>query len=298
MHLLALLVTLSVSPASIPANGYSTVQWNGTAPCTATAVPAYAPWSGDKQASWSQSVAPQVTTVLTLTCADGSASTTLTVAGSPPPPPPPPPVVTYGTTLTWTPSTDPVASYKLYWGQTQGAYTNSIGIPATATTYAVTGLTEGTWYFQMSSIGTNGAEGPLSNIATKIVGGTTPTPVDCVVSDWTLGTPQPAICPTNGQQQRTDSRTILTQPENGGLACPPLSQTVPVTCTPPPPPDPCVVTPLTITSVTWPTSRTGRRSLGWNASQGIVGMTYNWLPNAKQTAQWVDNRGCIVNLTH
>ncbi len=44
--------------------------------------------------------------------------------------------------------------------------------------------------------------------------------VDCQVSAWTLGS-----CGTNGQQ--TNTRTITQQPQNGGLACPVLSETVP-----------------------------------------------------------------------
>jgi hypothetical protein len=50
-------------------------------------------------------------------------------------------------------------------------------------------------------------------------------PVDCVVSNWNIGQ-----C-INGQ--RTDTRTVITQPRNGGRACPELSRTV--NCEPPPP---------------------------------------------------------------
>ncbi len=58
-------------------------------------------------------------------------------------------------------------------------------------------------------------------------------PVDCVLSPWSAW----STC-TNGQQTRT--RTILTPPSNGGLACGPLTETQ--SCLPPPPtPVDCVV---------------------------------------------------------
>jgi hypothetical protein len=46
---------------------------------------------------------------------------------------------------------------------------------------------------------------------------TPPTPIDCVVSDWS----EWGVC-VNGSQERT--RTIITSPENGGLSCPVLSE--------------------------------------------------------------------------
>jgi hypothetical protein len=81
--------SISLSPSTYAAGGYSTIGWKGTAPCTASAVPAYSPWSGSKQADWSQSVGPNVSTVFTITCANGSKSASLTVTGSVPGNPPP-----------------------------------------------------------------------------------------------------------------------------------------------------------------------------------------------------------------
>lgn len=66
-----------------------------------------------------------------------------------------------------------------------------------------------------------------------------PTPVNCVVSAFTQGPLVPATCPTSGVQTRTDSRTVLTPAANGGTACPALTQTLSLPCTPPvvdPPP--------------------------------------------------------------
>lgn len=80
-------IRLSLSPNSYAVGGYSTIAWSapGATDCVASASPDYAPWSGHKRADWAQSVAPEVSTLFTLTCNDGSqsrsASTSLTVTG-------------------------------------------------------------------------------------------------------------------------------------------------------------------------------------------------------------------------
>lgn len=69
---------------------------------------------------------------------------------------------------------------------------------------------------------------------------TPPPPVDCVVSDWSawIATSEwaPTVC-TTGTQTRNEkrTRTIVTQPANGGAACPALEETriVTQTCTVP-----------------------------------------------------------------
>lgn len=78
-----------------------------------------------------------------------------------------------------------------------------------------------------------------------------PVPVDCVVSAWTLSVATAWSTCTDGLQTRTETwtRTILTQPANGGLACPALTETrtgtQACTVTPPPPqpssPDPILL---------------------------------------------------------
>lgn len=77
---------------------------------------------------------------------------------------------------------------------------------------------------------------------------TTPTPVDCAVSpwsDWVAG--EWGAC-TNGTRSRTETRTrtVTTQPANGGQACPALTETRTVSeaCTPPAPYVYLEVTPL------------------------------------------------------
>ena len=57
-----------------------------------------------------------------------------------------------------------------------------------------------------------------------------PPPIDCVVSDWTPYTQCTSTqCGIAGKQMRT--RTIVTQPANGGAQCPPLEDYA--TCNPP-----------------------------------------------------------------
>ena len=64
-----------------------------------------------------------------------------------------------------------------------------------------------------------------------------PAPVNCAVSGWSdSGSCSVTICGTSGTKPQT--RTVTTQPANGGAACPPLTQSVPcsapacITCPP------------------------------------------------------------------
>lgn len=61
---------------------------------------------------------------------------------------------------------------------------------------------------------------------------TPPGGVDCQVSGWTPGCPDPATLPCSGSMI-TQTRTVTQQPQNGGVACPPLTQQTgcPGTCT-------------------------------------------------------------------
>jgi hypothetical protein len=70
---------------------------------------------------------------------------------------------TNGTTLA------DLAGYKVYWGPTQGAYTNSYTInnPG-ALTYTVKGLTAGRWYFAVAALA-GGHESSPSNYVSKLV---------------------------------------------------------------------------------------------------------------------------------
>lgn len=58
-----------------------------------------------------------------------------------------------------------------------------------------------------------------------------PTPVNCVVSEWSAWSDPPWLACADGMQSRTivRTRTIITQPANGGTACPSLVETQPQT---------------------------------------------------------------------
>ena len=80
--------------------------------------------------------------------------------------------------LTWQPpalNTDgsplaDLAAFKVYWGTTQGTYSQSTKISnAAARTYTVSGLTKGTWYFVVTALNAQGLESPYSNVWSKTV---------------------------------------------------------------------------------------------------------------------------------
>lgn len=81
-------------------------------------------------------------------------------------------------TLTWTPPTTntngsaltDLAGYEIHYGTSPGALTNTINIANPgATTYVVTNLTAGTWYFAMSAYTNTGLASPLSNVGSKTI---------------------------------------------------------------------------------------------------------------------------------
>jgi hypothetical protein len=109
--------------------------------------------------------------MFTLSCtgAGGTAvqSTTVTVAAA-----------SGNATLSWsapTTNTDgtPVitlAGYHVYYGMTQGALTKSVAVNGAGTTsYEITGLTTGTWYFAITADAADGAESTKSAIGSKTI---------------------------------------------------------------------------------------------------------------------------------
>jgi hypothetical protein len=89
-------------------------------------------------------------------------------------------VVAIGTgsaTLSWTPPTEntdgspleDLAGYKIYWGPSQGNYTNSTSVGDGMSVYVVDGLTQGTWYFTATALNSAGIESTFSNAASKMI---------------------------------------------------------------------------------------------------------------------------------
>jgi hypothetical protein len=146
----------------------STLTWSST---NATSCSASGGWSGTLATSGSSSTAAlTAATTYTLTCTGtgGSASENVTVAVIPP---------TNGSaSLSWAPPTvdtngAPVTSligYTVYYGTSQSSMTQSVRVSgATTTSYTLTGLTTGTWYFAVAADASDGTQSAMSNIGSK-----------------------------------------------------------------------------------------------------------------------------------
>ena len=81
-------------------------------------------------------------------------------------------------TLSWTAPTrradgsnlgNDLDRFKIYWGTSQGNYSNTATIDAGTTTYFVDELTPATWYFVVTAIDKNNLESQFSNVASKTI---------------------------------------------------------------------------------------------------------------------------------
>jgi len=85
------------------------------------------------------------------------------------------PAVAAEVTLAWDPKTDSgLAGYKVYYGTASRAYSSSINV-GNVTSYTVTGLTSGAYYFAVSATYSTGAETALSNEVSTTLSVATPT---------------------------------------------------------------------------------------------------------------------------
>lgn len=74
-------------------------------------------------------------------------------------------------TLSWNPSAGPnLAGYSVYFGTSSGSYGTSIDV-GNQTTYTVTGLGNGTYYFAVTAYDTFGNQSDFSNEAIKTIAG-------------------------------------------------------------------------------------------------------------------------------
>lgn len=81
-------------------------------------------------------------------------------------------------TLAWDANTESdLAGYKVYYGTASGVYGTPITI-GTQTTYTVTGLPPGTYYFAVTAYNTSGLESGYSNEVSQTINGT-PTTTKC-----------------------------------------------------------------------------------------------------------------------
>jgi hypothetical protein len=84
--------------------------------------------------------------------------------------------------LAWDPGILPdITGYKVYVGKESRIYNNPIVI-GNQTSYRVTGLTDGTWYFSVTATDGKGNESGFSNEVIKTIGTTLITPVPCDIN--------------------------------------------------------------------------------------------------------------------
>jgi len=85
---------------------------------------------------------------------------------------------TAAATLTWTPPTTntdgtvltDLAGYKIYYGTSSSNLTSSVTLTnAGLTSYVISNLSTGTWYFAIKSVNSTGAESSLSNTVAKTI---------------------------------------------------------------------------------------------------------------------------------
>ena len=63
-----------------------------------------------------------------------------------------------------------LSGYHIAYGRSRGEMDKSVAVRGAKTTsYEISGLTKGTWYFDVAADATNGTQGPRSNIGTKTI---------------------------------------------------------------------------------------------------------------------------------
>lgn len=148
----------------INANGTltPTLTWSTTPAATSCTASGDTAWAGTKAASGTQTLAAFPTTTpkaYALVCTwPGQTQALLTWT--------PPTLNTDGTALT------NLAGYRVSWGASATALTQTaqIASPST-TTYTVTNLTAGTWFFGVRAYTTQGSESDLSNVVSRTLTG-------------------------------------------------------------------------------------------------------------------------------
>ena len=120
-------------------------------------------------------------------CSTGTLITKAALLGTrvPPPPPPPPTVSGNGTaTVSWTLPTQwtdgkpltTLAGTEVFSGLGPNALTRVAEVPVPATSYTLSGLIDGTWYFAVRVLTTDGFYSGMTNPVSLLVQSTTPPP--------------------------------------------------------------------------------------------------------------------------
>jgi hypothetical protein len=164
-------VTLSASPQTVSSGGTTVLTWTSTNTTSCAAS-----WTtSDATAGQQTSAALTATTTFSITCSNGAGSTAqgsvpVTVT----------PATTGTATLTWAAPTEntngtPVTAteltgYIITYGNSASALTHSVSVQGgTTTTYQVTGLTTGTWYFAVAAVAADGTTSTPSTVGSKTI---------------------------------------------------------------------------------------------------------------------------------
>jgi hypothetical protein len=164
---------LTANPGSIASGSSTMLDWSAT---NADSCTASGGWTGDTASSGSLSTGVllgNATFLLTCSGPGGSATQSVTVTVNAPAGP------TTGTaTLSWaaptantngTPVT-PLAGYHIYYGTSPSSLTQAITLTnAATTTYEITNLAAGTWFFAVAADAVDGSESALSNVESKTI---------------------------------------------------------------------------------------------------------------------------------
>ena len=89
-----------------------------------------------------------------------------------------PPVSTGSATLAWSAPTsntngsalNDLAGYHIYYGASAGSMTQTVDVPGASTTsYVISSLSAGTWYFGITAYTNAGLESAMSNVGSKTI---------------------------------------------------------------------------------------------------------------------------------
>jgi len=162
-------ITLAANPSTVNSGATSTLTWSAT---NATSCAATGGWGGTEPTSGSYtSAALSANASYSISCTGtgGTASQTVTVTVT---------GTTGSATLAWaapTLNTDgtPVTAlsgYHIYYGTSPSSLTQSVAVTdGTATSYTVSGLTSGTWYFAVAADAVDGTESAQTAPVTKAI---------------------------------------------------------------------------------------------------------------------------------
>jgi hypothetical protein len=164
-------VSLSANPSTVSKGATATLTWSSM---NATSCAASGGWSGNEGTLGSKTTAGLIaTTKFTLTCngtgGSASQSATVTVSASTSPP---------GTaSLSWVAPTlntngsplTTLTGYHIFYGNSPNALTQSIAITSAATSYEITNLAPGTWYFAVAADSSDGSESAPSSVSSKTI---------------------------------------------------------------------------------------------------------------------------------